>query len=312
MSIEGITATQDIGIYVDEQGVAQVFETPGGRGQSAEVEVTYLARWRDRIAIYREMLGGFSQVTGLGIPIPGHAYPESPNLSCESIGRVMPVGINRDFLAANPGEDELAKAIRRWNYPKWVLIPVTYKPLDYAYSAGTANDTNQIDPSDPIVGCRQTIEANNTFIVVSSATMEILAGRLGVPPARQLTPKVQQTTDGIPANSVTFTLEYPRVPRNPWPFLRPYLGCVNLYAMWGLPPGHVLFAGLTVNTTFGYDGPETSCNLSYIGNLTVGWNETIDDDGVIKAKVFLKSIVSSLDDAKYPFPSADLMIPLQS
>src|SRR5687767_6834013 len=101
MSIEGITSTPEITVHVDDDGNPLIVETPGGPGQPAEAQVTYLTRWEHRIAVYRELLGGFSQVHGLGVPTPGHAYPPSPNLTCQSIGQVQPYGIDKAKLRAN-------------------------------------------------------------------------------------------------------------------------------------------------------------------------------------------------------------------
>lgn len=314
MAIEGITATADIFVHVGEAGVAQVFETPGGRGQAASVDVTYRCPWDARYAVFLELLGGgWSQANGLGVPLPGHPYPPSPNLSCESIGRVDPEGINRS---------EADPVARRWNHPKYCLVPCTYRPLDYAYSIESANDSYQLDPADPILGCRQRIEGNNTFVVVDDATMILVdrkyAEALADPDPAATAAKVEvlQSTDGLPANSVSFTLEYPRVPRNPWAFLRPYLGKVNRFPMWGLDAGQILMAAVTIDLVPSLFGPEISCSLTYLGNLDVGWNDTIDKSGVTRGKVFMKSVDPNaasiaLADAKFPFQAADLMAPLR-
>lgn len=301
MPIEGITVTDDIGIQVDDDGTPQIFETPGGRGRPGEVEITYIAPWAKatRFALYNQLLGGFGQLHGLGVPTPGHAYPEDPNFTCEAIGRVNPLGVNRRELELNPDP-----AFRRWNYAKYCTIPCTYRRLEYAYNLQTANTVTQIDPEDPILGCKQTTEVNNSFIVVDKARMEILTPG----GARQDPRKVVEATDGIPANTVAFNLEYPRVPRHPYPFLRPFIGRVNAFPMWGLPPGHVLLANLAVEQAATYRGVELSASLGFIGNIDVSWNETLDDDGIVKPKVFVNNDGSEF---KYPFQYADLMLALR-
>lgn len=308
MPIEGIFSTQSIWVHVDDDGLPAISETPGGSGQPPQVDVTYRCKWSERFAVYRELLGGFASTNLLGIPTPGHAYPPSPNLSCLSVGAVQPYAIDKTLLEDNRANPDAC----RWDWPKWCLLPVSYGLPDYATSFEGANPANQIDPADPILFCRQRAEINNSFIVVDNATMEILQPRpLPTDPFLRQTPKRKliQTTDGIPANTVTFTLEFPRIPVNPWLILQPFVGKTNFFPMWNLPPGHLLFAGVSVGSEVGFFGSELSATLTYIGNVDLPWNETIDDDGIAKPKVFVNNDGSTF---RFPFDSIDLMIPLRS
>lgn len=297
MPIEGITVTEDIGVYVEEDGTPMIRETPGGFGQLSKAEVTYLCKWSERKAIYQEMRGSFAVLNGLGVPLPGHRYPEDPFLSFHSIGTVKPHGMNKTLI----NDPVKLMSEKRWNWPKYALLPVTYTPLDYAFDNSTLDLGNQIDPANPILGCRQRTEVNNSFIVVDNMEMEILKSRTEFVPQ---TPnrKVLASTEGIPANTIAFTLEYPRVPQNPWRFLRPYLGTVNLHDQWDLPKGHVLFASVSVEETYSFGSVDMSATLTFIGNLDVGWNETVDDDGIVKPKVFRNNNGSTF---RFPFRYTD-------
>lgn len=311
MPIEGITSTQEIGIAVEEDGTPMIRETPGGNGQIAEAEVTYLARWSDRMALYREMRGGFALWSGLGVPMPGHAYFPDPSLSFSSFGQVRPYGMDKKLIM----DPEAIVSQKRWSWSKWCLIPVTYRPLEFGWDAASAAEqqATQIDPQNPILGCRQRIETNNSFIVFDNAHLETLKRRGSR--ESQNPKKIHQSTDGIPANTISFTLEYPRVPRNPWMFLRPFIGRINAYPLWGLPAEHVLFASASIEAQSTFGGTELAVTLNFIGNLDVSWNETLDDDGIVKPKAFVRRVNEEGEEEqieyeflRYPFRSMDLRL----
>lgn len=301
MAIEGISSTQDIKIYVESDGSPMIAERPGGAGSPPEVEVTYLAKWAERFLLYGEMRGGFALINGMGVPLPGHAYPPSKDIYFHSFGTVKPLGLNKKEVIVNP---DVLMAEKVWNWPKWCLIPVTYRPVEFGWDAGSAAPTNnvtQIDPAQPILGCKQRIETTNSYIVFDAGKIEILKSRDEL--ISQDPKKTYGSTDGIPANTVSFTLDYPRVPRNPWMFLSKYIGTVNAFPLWGLPKGHILFASSSIDVQYQFGGPEIVASLNFIGNRDMAWNETLDDDGIFKPKVF---VVNDGANFRFPFRATDL------
>jgi len=276
MAVPGLT-NPDVFVHVSD-GVPAMSETwPHDRPASAQI--TYIVPWQDRFQVANELRGFFNFTTGLGLPAPPHAYPPSPNLRLHDMTIRPHKSIAHAAMAAASIED------RPWIWPKHALIEAEYRVPDWTVDEDSADESNQIDPDNPIVGAKQSIKLSNAFMTLDNAQLEIMKAD-GDP---QEPRKIIETSDGLPNNQVEFTLEFPRVARVPWAFLRPFVGKVNDSPMFGLDPEHLLFAGVDTQVTSSLEGNESSVTLTFMGSVDVSWNERLDEDGVAKPTRFVLS-----------------------
>lgn len=256
----------------------------GGRERPVEAEATYICPWGSAISLWRELIGGMPTAAGSGfiVPAPAHAFPMSPNLYCYD-AQIVP---HEDVRKGDLSNETLGA----WNRPTYALVNAKYKAPDYAVDQASANESNQIDPNNPIVGCRQRVQVSTAFLTFDGAQLKFTASN-----------KVVESTDGIPANQVRFVLEYPRLRADPSLFLIPFKGKVNDATLWSLGPEQVLFDEFEVNRESGIDGTEVSATLTFTGSLDVTWNQRLNDEGEPENVVFVNS-----NPARKPFETAHL------
>lgn len=273
-----------------------VVHAPGGKMQlgidwdddrPATATVVYRCPWASAVPLAKELRGGFPSggSSGLIAPAAPHAFPLIPELYCSGV-------------SIRPKDDEARKGDISgedgfpFNYHVHALVTAKYRSPDWAFDAAQAAEYpgSQIDPGNPIVGCRQRVRASTAFLTLEGAKI-ILQSSL----------KVVESTDGLPANQVEFVLEYPRLRVDPTLFLAQFKGKVNNATLFGLPAEHVLFDSFDVERVLSLGGIEVSASLTLLGQVDLSWNERLNDEGVAETAIFISS-----DPAKVPFASANL------
>ena len=283
-SIPGITIP---GTVVHAPGGKMAFEVDWTEDRPATASVTYRCPFERCFDLANQLRGVFvGGGTGLVIPGTPHRFPLSPNLYCYGI-------------KIAPKDDEVRKGDlsgESWfpfNYHTHALVTAHYKAPEFAVDAASATPANQINPHDPagpIIGCRQRVRVSTSFLVFEGAKLKF-----------QTSGKIIESSDGVPANQVEFSFEYPRLSRDPTEFLLPFKGKVNDAPLWFLPAGHVLFDSFEVDRTFSLAGTEVNCTLTFLGNLDVSWNERLNDEGDPETVQFVSS-----SPTKTPFTSTNL------
>lgn len=246
--------------------------------------VAYLIKWEDRFEFYRELKGGYFGGGGFNEYTPPFAYPENPVCYCQE-AECEPIGdVNRATGSKySPYEHALVRATFR--VPDMLNTPEQQADRQWV-------ERTQIDPENPIVGCRQRIRLASNYRTVRQAQLKLIKDGVA--------PEIVETDDGIPENRVIFELTFPRVFFFPWKFLRPYVGKVSSHSMFGLPAGYVLFQTADVEPNSDPDGLCSSVSLVFEGQLNLGWNQRYDSSGQVRDAVYA-------DDAdRQPILTADL------
>lgn len=253
----------------------------------ATATAVYRCPWGSVVPLMKALRGGYADGDGGGLAFPKapHAFPLIPELYCCGVSVGPKDDEVRKDLEARQGEDDYP-----FNYHPHALVTASYRAPDWAFDAAQANEANQIDPGNPILGCRQRVRASTAFLVFEGAKLK-WAG----------TSDTFDAPDGIPANQVEIVLEYPRLRRNPTEFLNEFKGRVNSHTMWFLPPEHVYFDNFEVDSTYTLDGIECSAVLTFLGSIDLSWNERLNDEGEPQEVVFVNS-----DPERKPFQSIDL------
>lgn len=283
-NIPGIT-TEDVVVHAP--GGKMAVEIDWQEDRPATASVVYRCPWGSAVPLAKELRGGFPSGGGSGLvaPVAPHAFPLIPELYCCGV-------------SIRPKDDEVLKGDLSgldgfpFNHHPHALVTASYKAPDWAFDAAQASPANQIDPGNPIIGCRQRVRASTSFLVFDGAKLKF-----------QTSGKIIESSDGIPANQVEAVLEYPRLSRDPTQFLLPFKGKTNSVALWFLPAEHWLFDNFETDRTYSLGSIETSAVLTFLGSLDLSWNERLNDDGDPEAVKFVTS-----SPAKPPFDSTDLRL----
>jgi hypothetical protein len=228
------------------------------RDSGPTASVTYQCAYEDRFALARELMGYYtigSGITKLTNFIEPHRYPPSPNLVCLEIASIEGVGAKKN------GEGS------KWDPYIQARLVANYAVPPIAYGITDISPANQIDMSQPIIGCRQTIRG--------SAAMRLL------PPGKlkfSTSGKVVEVDAGIPEGQSEIVLEFPRVPVLAHSLVKPYIGRVNTQAIFGHAAGQVLLDSVEWDHSASSDGTDCSARLTFLAKDS-NWNALINDTG---------------------------------
>jgi hypothetical protein len=139
---------------------------------------------------------------------------------------------------------------------------------------------NQLDPSNPITACEQSIQMIGKFETVDGGSYSYTSGAFSGQPVN-----IPMTLN---RPEVRLLCKFPRIPLLAWQLLQPYIGKVNATAILGCVKGSLLLEGTPTVLTGGMDG-SISQNLGLAfafnpdptGNSLTGmdWNSQPFPDG---------------------------------
>jgi len=139
---------------------------------------------------------------------------------------------------------------------------------DYEYPSSQ----NQIDTSQPILFCEQTIETHTRTVTVPGYELEYV----GAPATEKPVGPVVKF-----AVQADYVLNFPFVPYIPWNFLEPFHECVNDRVLFGKARGTIRFSGASIKNEVQSNGvTRTSCVLKMSYNA-IGWNMQMATNGLI-------------------------------
>jgi hypothetical protein len=130
------------------------------------------------------------------------------------------------------------------DYFSTALVTVAFDSVSSIQQTGDdPSNLNQLDPSNPITACEQSIEITNVYASVKGssytydATSKPVKGEL-------------QTL----RNEAKLILKFPRIPLIPWQLVQPYIGLVNNSPILNCAKGSLLLEGMTTVYTPAPDG----------------------------------------------------------
>jgi hypothetical protein len=239
-------------------------ESWGDDGPAATVQ--YRCAWEDRYDLAVDLRGGYrTSASGLFAWNPPHRYPPSPNMYCLRLTSIRPdKAVRRDGGAS------------KWLPYKYAIVTAEYGIPPFDYDVPTA--AGQIDASNPILQCKQDIQASTAFIVLGKRKLKFSASG-----------KAVDTEATKLAAQSEFTLEFPRVNFNPYPVIRPYLGKISSTAMFHHDAEEILLDSAQIRIQPGdLSGPDVSVVLTYLGR-DESWNKLVNDEGEYEYVEYMNS-----------------------
>jgi hypothetical protein len=250
-----------------------ISESVGSGGPKATV--VYRCRWEDRYDLVLELVGGYgSGASGFSAYTPPHAYPPSTNLRCLEISSIEGLGAKKLGTGS------------KWDPYTLAEITAVYSVPTYDIESSSAS--GQIDPDNPILYCKQSINASSAFVVLPKRKLKFSTSG-----------KIVDSEASRPTAQAEITLEFPRVPFNPYTICKPYLGKTNSAAMLGHDAGQLLFDAIRTDLSSTSTGIDHSVVLTFLGR-DADWNALVNDAGSYELVEFDGSGVR-------PFTQADLM-----
>lgn len=106
---------------------------------------------------------------------------------------------------------------------------------------------NQLDPSNPITACEQSIQMTSKIVTKPGSAYTFVSGGsfAGKPVPSQI---------GINQPEAKLVCKFPRIPILSWQLFQPYIGKINSAAVLGCAAGSLLLEGTTSVYTAGTDG----------------------------------------------------------
>lgn len=250
-------------------GISESWDSSGPKAT-----VVYRCAWEDRYDLARELMGGYpADAAGFAAYQPPHRYPPSPNMWCTSISSIEGLGAKKKGAGSKWLPYKLAEVTAVYGTPTF--------DVEFPSAAG------QIDPGNPILYCRQRVRSSSAFVVLPEGKIVFDSGA------------VVSTEVGRPEAQSEFTLEFPRVPFNPYLFCKPYLNRTNSVPMFGLDVGCVFFDSIDTDTGASSEGLDNSVVLTFLGR-EVDWNKLVNDAGDYE-------LVKFQGTSKRPFSQANLL-----
>lgn len=238
---------------------------PNDKGYQATV--VFECAWADRFALVQSLRGGYSNASSnFGQFTIPHRYPPLPLLYCREIADVKGEGLRKDLDAA----------AAKWAPYTRAVVTASYGAPEYNFSA--ADGSQSIDPqNDQVVPfCKQTTKGSAALVTLPEGLLKFAASGKDV---KESVGKLQVQTEIV--------LEFPHVPFNPYPILRPFLGMLNSLPMFSHDQGEVVFNAIDTGGGGNASGgnADFTCNLTFLGR-DVSWRKLLNDSGDYEPVVF--------------------------
>lgn len=245
---------------VDWKYVFDPLPEVNGSFGSLTASAMFEVNWSDRNAFINSAMGLTSGSSGWPVPQVPWDCPFQPasGLLCNGF-RLMPFGV-KDTIAPTDntveGHFEKAHVLLNFERPR--------------YDFDSPSPQNQIDVTQPILFCEQTIDTTARTIAREGWLLEYIGAPTTVKPTGPAF-LIEVQAD--------YVLNFPHVPYIPWNYLEPYFGKTNDRILFGKPAGTICFMGASIKNDIQANGvTRTSCVLKMSYNST-GWNKQLGPDG---------------------------------
>lgn len=228
-------------ITVSYEILPKGYKLSGNVRDGLHATVPCLLAWSDAITFVNEVLvcpsaervGLIAWDTPLQFPVPFGGL--TPAIYCQSF-EIVPCG-----AGGAPGPNAgLAPG-------EFYTNAVVTLQFDSVFCIQQASDDpynlNQLDPSNPITACTQSVELRPRMRSVKGRGYKFQSSGKPVP-GDMAVPE----TEGI------LTLDFPRVPYLPWTLVAPFMGKVNAAPMLGAATGALLLDGMSTRVAPQPDG----------------------------------------------------------
>lgn len=228
-------------ITVPYEILAKGYRVSGDTRSGLKATVPYLVAWSDAITFVNEALvcptaeriGLISWNAPLQFPV--QFAGRTPAIYCQAF-EIVPCGAGAapgGNAGLSPGEF-FTNAIVTLTFES---ILATQQTTDDPYSLA------QLDPSNPITMCEQSVELRPRMRTVKGRGYKYQSSGKAVP-----------GDVAVPETEAILSLEFPRVPYLPWLLVAPYVGKVNADVMLGCAKGALMLEGLTTRIAPQPDG----------------------------------------------------------
>ncbi len=156
-------------------------------------------------------------------------------------------------------------------------VSVTFGQMSFFQGQGSdseeegADEKNQLDPSNPIVCCKQSVKSKSKVVTRKGRGYEFESDN-----------KELLGDFGVRIVESALTLNFPRVPQLPWLLIEPYLGCVNDAALLGCARGTLLLEDFDTESVSQSDGSSAQSVTLAFKHQSYDWNmQPRPDTGVL-------------------------------
>jgi hypothetical protein len=236
--------------------------TFSGSGGSLSASATFEVLWTDREAFINQALGLTTGSSGWPMPQIPWDCPFQPNSGLLASSFSCVPHTVKDSISAS--DNTVA------GHFLYAHVQIGFERPKYDYSTPTVQ--NQIDVSNPILFCEQSIEFTGRTLVREGYKLEYVGAPSGVVPVGPAFLTEVQSD---------IVLNFPFVPYIPWNYLEPFIGKTNDRVLFGKDPETIAFHGASLRQETMSDGTnKTSCvlRMSYNG---AGWNTQLGTNGVL-------------------------------
>jgi hypothetical protein len=241
--------------------------------------------WSDAITFVNQVLvAPHAEVIGLitwNVPLQ---FPiifgngRAPAMYCQSFD-IQPYGVEQDIA---PGTGWPNSGLGPGEFYTQALVTLEFESITYIQQASDdPNGLNQLDPSNPITACEQSVKLRSKMRTVKGRGYKFRSSGKPVPGDM-----------AMPETEAVLVLKFPRVPYLPWTLVAPYMGKLNAAPMLGATTGALILDGMDTELRPQPDGSmgqavvlEFVCNLpgdpqaGTSGAVGTDWNMQPTGDG---------------------------------
>jgi hypothetical protein len=228
--------------------------TSGPNGFRAQVSFKVL--WEHAFQFHDDVMGYSSAVVIGPLAInnpwqfPGSSSARIYVSSCEITPFALEGGARSIAVAAGMAPGEF------WSHAR---LDCTFETPTAAHSAADDPGGNkQLDPSNPIYGCEQSVRLGGKSVTRSKEDY-VMAGDATKKPAEDLTVFIPEAN---------LTLTYESVPFLAWRKYRPYVGTLNNATFLDCPTGTLMFEGADIQPN-----PSSRGTMAYSMTLNLAYSE---------------------------------------
>lgn len=275
------------------------YEKTGDIRSGLNATVGYLVPWANADAFAYAALAAPSanHIGGIIFQAP-YKFPEpfagrTTFLYCQGF-KIKPYAPNGQTVTIDTSNPGLAPG----DFFQYAKVTLSFSTITFLnFEGDDPQGLNQLDPSNPITGCEQSVDINGKVITQAGSGYTY-----------DSTGKPVQGDVGINVNEVKLMLRFPRVPYLPWQLVQPYVGKINSATTLGCGVGTLLLEGMTtvigpqpdgtlgqnLALKFAFNPDPTST-----GTQGLDWNSFPLPDGSGYSKI------TSVSGSKRPYTYAD-------
>ena len=231
--------------------------------------VPYVVTWANAFTFVNDLVARTPVTNGQFTFYVPYRFPTPSGVNLYALSfNMTPCGVDGTPIPNNgllPGE-----------FFSHAKVEVNFGQMSFFQGQGSQNEEeaadekNQLDPSNPIACCKQSVKSKSKVVTRKGGSYEFesdskpLLGDFGE----------RMVEAGL-------TLNFPRVPQLPWLTVQPYLGCVNDAALFGCAKGTLLLEGFDTEYTNQSDGSSAQSVTLEFRYQAYDWNLQPRPDGTL-------------------------------